>query len=248
MKLKKLLLTLPLLFSLASCGEEPSLVGTYSFQLGASDSTHVGITFDLTDEPYESVLVSDAKKYTLSFDIGGDVFGALSTAASLIEETGEDQGEDGDPVTISGYYTVGDYDSDGNRVLNLGVELLGEELTIPPSIMEKIMYATIAGDEINVVIPVSLEDLQYQLYWYGYRVSDISDIMSPVNLMEEDPAFFGALYASGNGIGTYPNDTQVGLIKTYQQERKTKASDYREAEDIFLSFHKHHTITMGFIK
>lgn len=239
---KSLLMVFPLL-SMVSCGPNDDITGKYSFQLGAQEGTHVAIRFDLTNEEVEVLGKEDAKKYTMEFDVGGNIFGALAAAAGE-DSSSESSNEDEDPIKIDGYYTIQDLD-DGSKILHLGVWLF-DEIDIPDELVEYIMYATYSEGMINVVIPVSVADLQYQLYWYGYRISSLVDIISPVKLVDESPEFVEWL--QGNDIGTYPSDEAIGHFKEYQKNRKETAPDYDEKEDIFLSFHKHHTIKMGFSK
>ena len=133
MKLKKLILLVPMLVSLAACNGNKTYAGKYSFQLGNDKTAHTGISLTLTDDPAEVVLDPsiEAKQFQLEFKIKGkegkdgekgtSFFSVIEEFSSLIKEytaidvsetsestssdTSESGGEDV-PTTINGYYYV----------------------------------------------------------------------------------------------------------------------------------------------
>ena len=277
MKLKKLILLVPMLVSLAACGgSKKDFTGTYSFQLGSTDGTHTGINLTLTDEPEDVEIESgaQAKKFSLEFNIKGKGQSGGTSFFSIIEEFSDvikeytpveigeanetsestsgdtsDSSEEGLPTTIEGYYYVKEVEvkeangkvSKENR-LSMGVEVL-DGIDIGPEIVEKILYAYINDDTLNVVIPVSVTDFLYQLYWYGYRISSLDELLDPTDLKEESHGIL-----KHNDIGTHPTEDDIEDIKGYQSLRKDTASDYHIAEAFFLDYRDFHTLNMGLVK
>ncbi len=71
-------------------------------------------------------------------------------------------------------------------------------IDLEPEIVEKIIYSEYDGKSIYLMIPVSTNDLFFQLYWYGFDVHDI----------ENEP--------EAHEAGTHPTQEQVAEInKTY---------------------------------
>ena len=93
---------------------------------------------------------------------------------------------------------------------------------IPPDIIEKIMYIEIDNKTANVVVPVSTDDLMFQLYWYG--VAFDVETFDFIDLPEHE-------------IGTHPTQEQIDEInKTYPASHDGKV--YRDF----------HTMKMGLSK
>lgn len=116
----------------------------------------------------------------------------------------------------------------------------GESIDIPPEIVEMILYATYDNDTVNIIVPVSIEDLLFQIYWYGYR---IDGLRAPVHLHDENK------YIVDHEVGTHPTADDVTTIQEYQKDRETKhPDDYGEFEFIYSNYHDYHTLTMGLAK
>ena len=47
-----------------------------------------------------------------------------------------------------------------------------EEFVIPSDFIDDVLIATYKGETIDVTVPVSLNDLMFQLYWYGFDIFD----------------------------------------------------------------------------
>ena len=251
------------------CSSNQGYVGTYAFQLGANEGTHTSISLTLTNEAYPTedptLQANNPKKFKLAFDINGLNSDTLfpsseseptsepsseQTSETSSEQTSEEQDDSeipfGDLSMFEGYYyTLGEQEKTG-ELLHLGIKLLNL-VDISPIITEKILYATVNNSEINVTVPVSLKDLYYQLYWYGYRVGSLIEAMEPVNLYEEDPLFESVL--AGNKPGTHPSKEAISSIAKYQKNRTaTKPENYLETEMIFDTYHDFHTLNMGLKK
>ena len=269
MKLKKLILLTPMLISLAACnGGETSYAGTYSFQLGSDSGTHAGIHLTLTDEVVPDMEI-EAKKFSIQFDVSGgagagilgslghidDILKAINSGEKIdiddLEETYtdvkdtaidiiKDETED-KPITIDGYYYTKEVEKETR--LMMGISLDAYDIDISDEIVEKVMFATITTEQVNVVIPVSIKDFLYQLYWYGYRVAGIDSLLEPVSLPNENP------FMHYNEVGTHPTAEDVEEIQKYQKKRQEDKPDgYELGEFIYNDYFNYHTLSMGLAK
>ena len=196
---------------LASC-KTHSFVGRYSFMMGKANDSHIGIVLELTDKDYEAdptlgkvfslsldsdVAMKGGTSSLLRHDLNRDPEGSSSEETSSEESSSESSSESpidslfgGGDFSLSGYYTIGeDKNKDGNYPLNLGARLLdpeefGSKIVIPDEIVGDIVVAEINKTSIQATIPVSVTDLIYQLYWYGWDISiDIeADVEMILNL------------------------------------------------------------------
>lgn len=258
MKFPKILIAAPLLFSLIGCGSNQGYAGKYSFQLGTNEGTHAAISITLEDNPYENadedIKQYNPKTFKLHIDINGVVIGGDSSNTSENSSSEAISSEEEllieNPFTdfswMTGYYYTDGKQEKTGELLHLGIDIL-DQYTISPRLTEKIIYATVNSSEINVVIPVSFNDLFYQLYWYGYRIASLIDVIEPVNVLEENPDF--APFFVGNDIGTHPTPEAIQAIKDYQNKRyETKPEGYDDSEEIFNNYHDFHTLNMGLKK
>lgn len=229
MKKSKALLITAMLASLAltSCGEQ-SYHGTYQFQMGKLNASHIGIYMDLTkdkiDVEYDGQKTT-MEKFTLRFS-------APDSAEQAAETTGIAGGmiallEEG----ISGGYRIDDIEGetsdhialvpviDLNKIMNMveneeesssepqastSEESSSEsDYTIPSEFVDDVLIAKYHKDTIEVTVPVSLTDLMFQLYWYGF------DICDPLGEYELTP----------HEHGTHPTKEDIAKInETYNSE------------------------------
>lgn len=188
---------------LASC-QQHTYVGRYSFMMGKANDSHIGIVLELSDKDYEAnPALGKVFKLTLDSDVGANGNAALlrkelhrdpesSSEDSSSEETSESSESPwenlfgGGDFSISGYYTIGtEKNKEGYYALNLGARLLDPEefktIEIPDEIVGDIIVAEINKTSIQATIPVSVTDLIYQLYWYGWDISiDVDNIIIKV--------------------------------------------------------------------
>lgn len=162
MKRIKNLLVLPLLL-LSSCSQG-NVYGKYSFRLGKESETHIGVSVELINEKviYEGEEKGD--KFVLTFDI-------TQTSDEILDIIGNE---------FSGYFNVvyeqsGDYGyrlALGAKIDHASLPFLPEDfsLDVDPDIIESIIIGYINDRQITIQLPVSLDDLTYQLCWYGYYV------------------------------------------------------------------------------
>lgn len=258
MKITKIFTLLPILLAVIGCNIRGSYAGKYSFQLGTTEGTHAAIFMELEDTPYEGenseIKALNAKKFNLTFDING-----LSLTNSSSEETEEATNEEVsneeesskekqiiDFKKLSGYYYTANEQTKAGEILHLGIELL-DMIDIPPELTELILYATVSSSSIDILVPVSFDDLFFQLYWYGYRIASIEDVFDPTNILEENPDFIPLF--ENNKPGTHPSKEAIEAIKTYQEKRsKEKPEGYQENEDMFIKYRDFHTLNMGLKK
>ncbi len=230
------LLSSLMVLTLASCGTgaKHSVAGKYTFQLGSDKDTHIGIYMELTEDDYvgkdnqKDIVLG--KEFILSADLS-----SIGTASN-VETTELSQLEDQD-FKIKGYYTVGD-GNNKNR-LTLGTTILDDffdfnsSIKVPDGFIKNIIYATISKGVLNVYVPVSMKDLAFQLYWYGYRIN-INNLMDPESY-DELPA------DQHHTVGTHPTKDDVeNIIKT----EKAKGLE----NNLFESFRDYHTLSMGLVK
>ncbi len=181
---------------LMSCSNKINPVGTYSFMLGKSSDTHIGISMNLTDEDHivektnesgEKVKEVVGKNFVANLS-GGDQFKVDIEDLDLPIPSGVDIDELNEAINnflgetlknLKGYYTVSDIESNYGYRLKLGsyisipqeISPTGLELDIPPTILEHIFASFINEKAITLQIPVSMDDLFYQLCWYGIYIN-----------------------------------------------------------------------------
>lgn len=276
MKLNKLILLTPMLLSLMACnGSKDSYAGKYSFQLGSDTGTHAGIHLTLTDEDMPN-MENPAKKFSLEFDVSGaagaGIFGSLGNIGQILEainaatdisidgiEKAYDAAEQAaesavaeateGPIVIDGYYRI--IKEEKQTRLSMGVTLEQFEIDISEDLVEKVMFATIDSEQVNVTIPVSVKDFLFQLYWYGYRVAGLDSLLEPVDLSKEyddwDP--------ERHQIGLHPTEKEITTIKNHQNRRHDEhqagtgpTPAYEIGEELYRDYHDYHTLTMGLTK
>ncbi len=85
-------------------------------------------------------------------------------------------------ITIEGYYTVENLPQKGITQLHIGFfldeieEITGETFNLEPDVIEKIVYSEISEKSITLKIPVSIQDVIYQLYWYGFDILEFTEL------------------------------------------------------------------------
>ena len=158
MNYKKYIVLFSLFPLLASCAGN-SYHGEYSFQMGKDKDTHIAVSLALTKELYDANNKDKGEKFSISFDINtSDVEDEYS---EILKEI----------TPLTGYYKVDkSVKIDEGNLLRIGINLLGE-FEVPQTITDGIFVANITESVVNFYLPVSFEDLRYQLYWYGYDLS-----------------------------------------------------------------------------
>ena len=180
---KRTCLTLALLpLALCSCTKSGYL-GVYSFQMGKNSGAHAIASMTLTSDDYlmEGDIVG--KKMTLYGEVkasGGNSSASSSTESST--STSEESTTYSDTLTamlakgisINGYYHIAKDLEGGKREFKIGFDLATllkgvteDPMPIDSEIIEKFIYSEIDDKKIYLHIPVSFEDLELQLYWYG---------------------------------------------------------------------------------
>lgn len=222
--MKKRFLPLTLLFPLLTACGATDYTGKYIFQLGKDKETHIGIYLELTNTLFDEAKPEKGNKYTLKIDMTT----SEDTSSSVIALLND--------FEMEGYYAVKpDSQIDGDTVLSIGIEFLGE-FEIPSEITTYIFAATINEKQVNFIIPVSMDDLNYQLYWYGFdityeRIAEAEgkgETISPETFVNEDKK---------HEIGSHPTKEEIDAInETYPSEHDGKL------------FRDYHTLTMGLLK
>lgn len=222
-KIKNLLTLCSAVFLISCSGGGNSYLGKYKFQMGKDKGTNMGVFMELLDEDVKGTVDGTeqtlGKKFTLSMHMSGMGDSSSSVASFL-----------GNDFNLDGYYRI-----EKDRVLlgsnNLSNLIGGDEgstFDLEPKYVEKVLYATVDSSKLSITLPVSVNDLIYQLYWYGYRI-DLSADTLITDLPESEH----------HEIGSHPTSEQVEAIKT----KETAAGS-----DFYSSFRDYHTLTMGLIK
>ena len=215
MNYKKLIVFSSLWPLLASCAGS-SYYGEYAFQMGKTKDTHISVSLELTKERFLNTAGEDkGEKFSLSLDMKtSDVEDGF---ASILKEI----------TPITGYYNIDKkIKFDGASALKIGINLLGE-YDIPEDITDGIFAANITSSEVNIYLPVSMEDLRYQLYWYGWDLSGdniVAAIQDDTDI--EDPI------ASPDGphsLDVHPTKEEIDAINEH----------YKDSHDgeLFRDFH-----------
>ena len=237
---------------LASCAQY-SYVGKYSFMMGKQNDSHIGIILELTDQDYEKnpslgksfslTLDSDIKKTTPdSKNLNRDPDSSSSESSSESSEESSESSEEtpidglfgGGDFSLSGYYAIGtEKNKEGYYSLTLGASILDPEefpiIEIPEEIVGDIIIAEISKKNIKATIPVSINDLMYQLYWYGWDIS-IDTSESFVIKIEKSSG-------ENHPHGTHPTSEDIERInKTFPDEH------------MGFEFHDFDCLTMGLAK
>ena len=146
----------------------------------------------------------------------------------------------GDGDSINGYYYIGDPIKGGSKELHLGfivTDSIKEEaadaanidlsgIGINPDTTEKLLYSTINEKQINISVPVSFEDLMYQLYWYGTDIYIDSESLHIDDVTEHK-------------AGTHPTDEEIAAINADPKYKE------HHGDSPFRDFH---VLTLGLLK
>ncbi len=188
----KLLSIVPAL-CLASCSKN-SFIGVYEFRLGKTDGAHFGLSVELKEDAYQSV--EGMKQMQMVADLGDDLnfdeddfedsdsfINAKTIIKAFWDLIPEDEKEN-NKITIDGYYQLLPNvvnEKYGTRV-KIGSDFLQNLVKksypdiaetidissiITPEIIELAACAYVDQKQFTLQIPVSMEDLQQQLVWYG---------------------------------------------------------------------------------
>lgn len=210
MKMKRTLSFIAVLPFLIGCTKKIPYVGTYVFQMGKSKGTHMGISLELRKDFYDTNDESRGRKFDLTID--------MSTSdnpddfMNIIQEMSP----------LSGYYYVDKTNKvyNENR-LHIGINILGE-YEIPEEITDLIFVANINSNLANFYIPVSINDLVFQLYWYGFDLN-FAELIDPES-EGGDP------FVSPDGkheVGTHPTQDDINKINEhYEKDHGTKYRDF----------------------
>ena len=119
-------------------------------------------------------------------------------------------------------------------MLKIGISVLGE-YEIPQDITDGIFAASISSTTVNFYLPVSFDDLRFQLYWYGWDLS-AENIGKAIASDEEieDPI---ASVDGQHPLNVHPTKEQIDAINEH----------YPDSHDGEL-FRDYHVLKLGLIK
>jgi len=188
----KLLSIVPAL-CLASCSKN-SFIGVYEFRLGKTDGAHFGLSVELKEDAYQSV--EGMKQMQMVADLGDDLnfdeddfedsdsFINAKTIIKAFLDLIPAEEKENNRITIDGYYQLlpnvvnekyGTRVKIGSDFLQNLVkksypdiaEMIDISSIITPERIELAACAYVDQKQFTLQIPVSMEDLQHQLAWYG---------------------------------------------------------------------------------
>ena len=247
---KKCLLLCGLLPSLVACNTS-SIAGTYSFQMGKETGTHFGVALNLTDRAYvpeEGENLGDEKFKDFTFTVSAKMSRGEEIKSIL------DMINKYFPKGLPGYYRLTNEKNKKqesriklgfsfSKILEIILKAIAEEseeeIPIPSTeelnelnesfLIHSLLYATYKSDVVNFYIPVSLDDVYFQLYWYGRDVK--------ISASEFD---FEIVNVTEHPVGTSPTPEEVEEInKTFIEEHKDCViKEYRVFNQVKLGLTK----------
>ena len=222
MNYKKFLIFFSLFPLLASCAGN-GYYGEYSFQMGKNKDTHIAVSLQLTKELYDANNPDKGEKFSISFDMKtADVEDAYS---QILKEI----------TPLSGFYKIDrKVKVDDGSLLKIGINLLGE-YEVPQTITDALFTANVANNIVNFYLPVSIEDLRYQVYWYGYDLSG-ENIAAAIAGDEDidDPI---ASVDGAHSLDVHPTKEQIDAINEHYPSTHDG--------DLFRDFH---VLKLGLLK
>lgn len=246
-KFRKLLVLLLFPLVMFSCGAD-KYYGYYMFQLGEEKGEHFGFHITLTKKKSHD---EGAKEDSKEFKFGMKATESFLPPEPEIPEEADPEeyveflkelflyvvvsylNTENDGPGITGYYNIGKKDiGDKGRTLDLNVVLpIDPEDSIPnlENALKKLLISYVDGKNVTAVLPVSLDDVFYQLAWHGYFFSvdltgegEIEDAIRIVDLTHPYPVDHPEIYVElpgkqGEGrLDTHPTDLdRVAMNKMF---------------------------------
>ena len=236
-------LFIPLIFlstlTMTSCGGDYS--GSYTFQMGKDKGTHVIASMELSkkDFSYDNKLLGKEFKFTADIqDSDGSTTynDMIKIAYDLL----------GDGTSVNGYYYVDTKkDINNEQIIHLGfiidendlkelseiTQFDASDLNITAEMAEYIFYSTMSNTSLNIHIPVSMDDLLLQFYWYGYDFY-IEELTLKIDMVE------------AHEKGTHPTEKDIEEINNsaqYQAKHPENSLNSRKFRD-------YHCISLSLLK
>jgi len=235
----KLLSIIPAL-CLASCSKN-SFIGVYEFRLGKTDGAHFGLSVELKEDAYQSV--EGMKQMQMVADLGDDLnfdeddfedsdsfINAKTIIKAFWDLIPEDEKEN-NKITVDGYYQLlpnvvnekyGTRVKIGSDFLQNLVktsypdiaEMIDISSIITPERIELAACAYVDQKQFTLQIPVSMEDLQQQLAWYGilFDLEALNDLNFSRIIINLDQDKLPNTKRGEDRIGSHPiQDESKGL-------------------------------------
>ena len=192
-KWKKLLALLPVI-CMASCNATTDPYGRYYFLMGkvGEGESHIEADMYLTKDKFTAknkegtvVEFGEEFKLTASFSMASMAFG--DDIAQILENG------------LDGYFELSNASTKLGQRVKIGTYISQEHfpfipdwlapfvhVNLDPEIVQYVLCGYINNTTLTVQIPVSLEDLKYQLCWYGYFLDiDISNLKYEVKELDQ---------------------------------------------------------------
>ena len=84
-------------------------------------------------------------------------------------------------LTVHGWYSIKETLADGRQRMPIGFDIgsvfpeAGETYNLGPDVIEKLIFCETDGKTIYLSIPVSMNDVFFQLYWYGMDIINFEE-------------------------------------------------------------------------
>ena len=238
---------------LTACNKN-GIAGKYGFQMGKEQGTHFGIYLELTNNyvtlDSEPDVTNKYKECIYSFALKQGDDEESESVSSVVDLIGTFLGqEDKDIVTVPGYYYQGEHIGRSKEYeLKMGIDFkfLKERLddiddgdlefpVLSPDTVEKIVYTKYSKNMVTMYIPVSEQDIIFQLYWYGIDITYNSEDGVRIN---KD--------VTPHPVGSHPTKEEVAEIN------QTYGTAHKELADLInidlSTYRDYYTLAMGLIK
>lgn len=177
--------------------------GTYVFQMGKSKGTHLGASLELTKEVFDTTNPNRGNKFVFTIDISSSE-SSPDSMLSILNNI--------NPLT--GFYKIDTENKIYNEnSLDIGITVLGE-YELPQELTDLIFSANITSSAVTFYIPVSVNDLMYQLYWYGYDLN-IQKIIEDYTSGTEPSESSVATPEGTHPRGTHPTQEDIDTINAH---------------------------------
>lgn len=152
---------------------------------------NLGNKSEESDQSAESLLSDESIQSEVSADSSSEpALSSVDSSASVASSSSEEPKSFEDTLyellaeglTLDGYYTIVDVPDKEFDQLRIGFflddisEITGQTIDLEPEVIEMIVYSEITPKSITLKIPVSIDDVIYQLYWYGYDLFNFTEV------------------------------------------------------------------------
>ena len=194
---------------------------------------NLGNKSEESDQSAESLLSEESIQSEVSVDPSSEpALSSVDSSASVASSSSKEPKNLEDTIyellaeglTLDGYYTIVNVPDKEFDQLRIGFflddlsEITGETIELEPEVIEMIVYSEITPKNITLKIPVSIPDVMYQLYWYGFDLYNFTEVEAHdrnTHPTKEDIDKINETYPSTHGGSVYRDyyTLSLGLSK-----------------------------------